>query len=283
MFNLGKGPQQLVKVFTEFNTVEDEKLEIDRRYMANDKAMEAWALNQAQQVENRKGEYVQYICENDCEPLELWPEKDKQDKGKIDRNEIDAIQSEAVDEELAFIDKRKKKNRQLVFIGIIACMMFLTLSIIVLILVTRSDSGIQIPGMAMIPLFGFVNKLMALNKVDDKPVPNANIADIKKGEITEYIEGRDIPAGARRKYYRGGQYYFLSRDAQGVLRNIEPRKANKNTISQKELYQVTRCPHIQFVFGMPDTIWDKVSLTALYVLIGASLFVTFIIVGASFG
>lgn len=137
--SFGGKRKQLVKVLTEDNGAVEAELNVERRYATLPKSFEAWGINRIQQVKDKEtNEFIQFISEISYVPLTLWPSKDAvKDAGKSVKANIDAIASEAVDDELAFIDERKHKHKALVYLGIIAVTLGLTIAIIIFMTVSK--------------------------------------------------------------------------------------------------------------------------------------------------
>ena len=138
----GKRKQQ-VKVLTEDSGIVDAELNVERRYATSPKSMEAWGLNRIQQVKDKiTGKYVQFISEISYNPLTLWPSSDKKEDKSVKHN-INEIAGEAVDDELAYIDERKRKNSMLVILGIIASLLTLVVCALVYMQVSKGGGGIH--------------------------------------------------------------------------------------------------------------------------------------------
>ncbi len=119
-----------------------------------------------------------------------------------------------------------------------------------------------------------------LKKKEDKKEFNAYVADFKNGLDLEYIEPDLIPGDSREREYQGRFVHVLSRK-DGKLGIVEsPQKIGDNE-SPKDVYNALNCPEVEIVFGIPDTLWNKLSHVALYVLIGADLIFVFLIWGVS--
>ncbi len=145
MDRLGKR-RQPVKVLTEEGGIADAVLGVGGRYASSPKSLEAWGLNRLQQVKDKvTGKYVQFISEVSYNPLVLWP-GGKEDKSV--KANINTIASQAVDDELAFVDERSRKNSMTLYLGIIAGM--LTLGLLIFIYMQMSQhGGVSLPGIKL--------------------------------------------------------------------------------------------------------------------------------------
>lgn len=114
-------------------------------------------------------------------------------------------------------------------------------------------------------------------KTDEGPEKNCLVADYEKGEALEYIETDKIPDTSYKRPVKGLMVYCISRDKDGKLYDpLIPRDPSE-TVTESLLYQASRCPQVQDLFGVPDTIWDKVShgvLIGLIIVFGIFLFLT---------
>jgi len=127
-----------VKIFTEDNGVSDGELEVNHRHATSPRDLAAWGLSRTQQVIDRAtGAYCQFISTVSYQPLRLFP-------GLSDENEsknIDEIAAEAVDDELAYVDERKRKGRLTLYVGIIAVIFAIIVSIGAYIVISRGGPG----------------------------------------------------------------------------------------------------------------------------------------------
>lgn len=140
---MGK-PKQQVKSLTEWGSIEDRELEVERRYATSPKTLEAWGLDRLQQCRDSKsGNLCQVISDVSYIPITLFPTGDKKDTTV--RKNIDQIASDAVDEELAFMEEKRDRNRKLLFIGIIAAMLTLGVLILIFLQVKSGGGGVNIP------------------------------------------------------------------------------------------------------------------------------------------
>lgn len=111
--------------------------------------------------------------------------------------------------------------------------------------------------------------------------PNAYVSDFKNGLDFETVNPDLIPAESRVRSYKGYQVHVLSRDREGVVRVAEPPRIIGENESPSEVYTALNCPEVEIILGIPDTLWNKISHIALYVLIGVDLIFVFLIWGSS--
>lgn len=118
--------------------------------------------------------------------------------------------------------------------------------------------------------------------------PNCYIVDCDNKTFNfEYLtpESKSIPIGSHEREYKGRMIHFLSRDKDNKLNIIDAPRSIEGTVSPKELFNALTTPGIlvERIFGLTDSVWDKISLVALYVLIGAFVVFIFLIWGTSLG
>jgi len=120
-------------------------------------------------------------------------------------------------------------------------------------------------------------------KTNENPQePNAYIADYKEGlgKAPIFLEPEIIPPESRPRWYKGKLYHWLSKDDTGY-HVIDAPKSIKARDDPREVFTALNCPHIELVFGIPDTIWDKTGRIALYILIAAEMAMLFLIFATS--
>lgn len=128
----GRSGRQDVLILTETNSIVDDRLNAEIGYAMSPDTVEAWALDSNQQaIDEETGNIVQVICERTYEPLIVFDLESQSGKSVVGKN-VEAIASQKEDEEMAFMEQKKSRINMLLWIGIIATIFSLTISIIVL-------------------------------------------------------------------------------------------------------------------------------------------------------
>lgn len=118
------------KVFSEINSVIDKKLEVDVGGAVDFDELREWAIDSNQQaIDERTGEYVQFFSERSYKPVQIYSDYDISFIGQ----NVEAIAAQTEDEELTSVANRKTKDSRLLWMGIIAALFAVVISIVVLV------------------------------------------------------------------------------------------------------------------------------------------------------
>lgn len=118
------------------NSAKDDVIDAGTLHAQNYDTAEAWTLNANQQCKDEKsGEYIQFIGSSHCDPIRIYRNHGSQDE---DDTNLSALSSDTEDKEMAFLDRGKEKDSRLLWIGICAAMLTLTVCIIALIVIQHN-------------------------------------------------------------------------------------------------------------------------------------------------
>ncbi len=273
--------RQPVLILTETNSVVDDVLEVpptDAGYAESPDTVEAWALDANQQALNQKGEYVQVICERSFEPIRVFNLNNGHKSDTIVHN-VDTIASQKHDEELSFMEEKKSKSSQMLWLGIIGAIIALTFALVVL---SSMKGGVSCsPGVTAMGLPSMAMVLRRLKKKDkDEKEPNSLVFRDKDWGFNEtFVEAKDIPHDSRLRKYRGLPLHILNLDEEGDYSAIGiPAEIKKNK-SPKDLWQSLNCEkEVNETYGMSDSVTEKIKLGVFVALIIVLTIVIFFIV-----
>src|SRR4030043_1025989 len=134
--------RQDVCILTETGDIVDMRLETDSEegYVASPDTLEAWELDFNQQcVDEKSGRYCQVISDRNKKPLKIF-----KNRPTLSGSTTETIASRKEDEELAFLNTHKEKNKMLLWVGIIAALFAVVISIVVLVQLQKSNKSTQL-------------------------------------------------------------------------------------------------------------------------------------------
>lgn len=272
--------RQPVLTLTETNSVVDDRLEIpptDAGYAESPDTVEAWALDANQQALNDKGEYVQVICERDFEPIRVFNLNNGHKSNVAVRN-VETIASQKHDEELAFMEEKKSKNSQMLWLGIIAAIVALTFALVVLISMKGglSCSPELVTALAF-PSFGKIFWTLR-KKGKEEEEPNALVfRDEDWGYGETYVA--KPPHDSRLRKYKGLPLHILNVNEQGDYTPIAIPADIKPGRSPKDLWGALNCEkEVNEIYGMSDSTTEKIKLGVFVALTIVLVVVIFFIV-----
>jgi hypothetical protein len=132
--------RQDVCILSETGDIDDMRLELDSEegYVASPDTLEAWELDFNQQcIDAKTGRFVQIISNRHRKPLKIFKER-----STLKGSTTDTIASRKQDEELAFMNALREKNKMLLWVGIIAALFAVVISIVVLVTLKRTPEGV---------------------------------------------------------------------------------------------------------------------------------------------
>ena len=112
-------------------------------------------------------------------------------------------------------------------------------------------------------------------KKEKPPKPersNTLVLDQREGFDLEYIEK---PQG-RQWSYENQLVYWMIRDENDAMKPVEMTEGLGKFLPE-ELYWALHCHEAEIIFALPASLMEKLSTVGLYVLIGALLFMMFIV------
>lgn len=129
-----RGGRQAVSILAESNSVVNDSLDTGIGYTASPDTVEAWLLDMTQQaLDEKTGDRVQVLSERSMEPVIVFDIENAQEIRKRYKRDISKIASQQEDEEISYMEQKKRGiNRTLIF-GIITALFALTISIVVLV------------------------------------------------------------------------------------------------------------------------------------------------------
>ena len=128
----GRSRRQDVFILTETNSIAGDRFETEVGYAVSPETVEAWALDRNQQgIDEETGNIVQTLSERSYKPLVVF-DLDSEDSSKLAVKNVNTISSQQEDEEMALMERKKSKQSMLLWIGIVATIFALTISIMVL-------------------------------------------------------------------------------------------------------------------------------------------------------
>lgn len=127
---MGKHQQRAdVLIMTEMNSVDEDRLIAGVGYAVRQNDVRAWALDADHQaIDEETGRYVQLLSERTYRPIHVFPNGHRSD---IVKN-VSTIADQTEDEEMAILHEKQHKDSQLTWLGIIAVILLLVISIVVL-------------------------------------------------------------------------------------------------------------------------------------------------------
>lgn len=286
------GARQDVLLLTETGDIDGFKLEAESAYIVSPDTVEAWELDYNQQVIHEKsGRNIQVISERDKKPLRVY-----RFRPTLEGQSTDVIASRTQDEELAFMNTVRAKNRMLTWVGIIAALFAVVISIVVLAQLKNSHEVARMLGLA-IGVGGLLRRRVnPAHIVEDKKAiealqdTGAELVDTliiaeKTGELLGRQVSRDlIPDDSIERNYKGKPCYLLGLDKFDKLWAIEP--VNKIEVGQspKDCFIALQYEkEVNGVYNLPEGIGEKIKLGFFYALCIVELIVLFLIITAASG
>lgn len=121
--------RQDVLLLTETGDMIDGKLDVEdgSNHVASPDTLQAWELDYGQQCKDRRGRFCQVISDRSKKPLQVYKERHV-----LKGQSTEVIASQKQDEELAFLNTYKERNKMILWVGIIAALIAVVISIVVL-------------------------------------------------------------------------------------------------------------------------------------------------------
>jgi hypothetical protein len=133
MFGIGKAKKIKLDIclLTQTNIVMDDRLDAGVSHVESPDTAEGWLLYSNQMaIDEKTGRYVQFVSGRHGSPIKIY-------RSNLDTSvDITEIASETEDQEMVWLDELQNKDGRVLWAGIIAAMLTLTVCIIALIQIT---------------------------------------------------------------------------------------------------------------------------------------------------
>lgn len=122
--------------------------------------------------------------------------------------------------------------------------------------------------------------------------PNVMIfVDSTRSMCVRRVRKALIPKGSLARNYRGLNLHYINVDLKGKVRPItipdwpaKPAEGNISAATPKDLWLALNCEQeVNETYSLSDSLLHKLSYIAFYVLIGAELFILFLIAASQMG
>lgn len=297
--------RQDVCILTETGDIVDQRLELDSEegYVASPDTLEAWELDFNQQCINIKnGRFCQVISNRHKKPLKIF--KNRQ---VLQGSTTDVLASRKEDEELAFMNTRREKNKMLLWAGIIAVLFAVVISIVVLVQLQKKPE----PAVYSIPITFLALAVPALFKKMPVPVvfkrrkrgieTTEGLGELidsdmegftkclviveKTGEKTyPSIKNSLIPADSLERNYHRKPSHLLGLDLKGILWAIEPENEIRINESPKDCFIALQCEkEVNATYSLREVIFEKIKIGIFIALCIVELIVLFLIITVAAG
>lgn len=271
------------------------KLIADGDCIAAPEDLQAWESDFSQQFIDRKtGRFVQVISDLNKKPIRVF-----KDRPSIKGRATDVISSRKQDEELAFLNTHKEKNRALTWVGIIAVLFALVISIVVLVQLRKGNESAAIINtlpltlaMATAVTLG-TRKRPVLDSVEDISkhfeIEVAECLCIVIDENTGFggpvmLNRSLIPDLSLERRFKGIPCHLLGLDLKGQLWAIEPSNEYIVNESPQDLYIALDYEReVSEFYGLPEGAIEKIKFGVFITLIVIELIVLFLVITAATG
>src|SRR4030043_93435 len=287
--------RQDVCILTETGDIVDMRLETDSEegYVASPDTLEAWELDFNQQcVDEKSGRYCQVISDRNKKPLKIF-----KNRPTLSGSTTETIASRKEDEELAFLNAHREKNKMLLWVGIIAALLAVVISIVVLVQLNRPSGTVGqtfylTPVLAAIPAvtrklkkIEDAESLKSLNTVDTTGLIQCIVIVEKTGKRTyPRIANSLVPDDSLERTYRGKPCHLLGLDKDGKLWAVEPENFIVVNESPKDCFIALQCEkEVNAVYSLKEVIVEKIKIGLFIVLCCAELIILFLIITAATG
>ncbi len=303
--------RQDVCILTETGDIVDFRLETDSEeaYVASPDTLEAWELDFNQQcIDQKNGRYIQIISDRHKKPLKIF-----KNRPTLSGSTTDTISSRKEDEELAFLNSRKEKNKMVLWVGIIAALIAVVISIVVLVNMNKPADPAKhayylAPILAAMPAAAIDDTVNKNNKKKDKKKKKNNnhfqnkdeLKDLmvtdqglmqciviveKTGERTfPSIAGSLIPADSLERKYRGKPCHLLNLSNEGELLAIEPDNQIILNESPKDCFIALEVEkEVNAMYTLREMLVEKIKIGVFIALCIVELIILFLIITAVSG
>jgi hypothetical protein len=285
-----QGARQDVLLLTELGDIVGLEFETEPGYIVSSDTVEAWHQDYNQQIKDeRKGKVFQVISERSKNPLIIFHER-KPVKGQT----TEVIASQTQDSELAFMNSKREKNKMLIWVGIIAALLAVVISIVVLVQLKNKHVSSTIPVVAAfaVGLVGTKKSKTKLKSVieeavdilayNNKETENIQcLVVVEKTGILTYprISNTLIPDDSIERNYKGRPAHLLGLDLQGKLWAIEPENEIKINESPKDLFIALQYEkEVDAVYSLSESVVEKIKIGLFFLLCVVELIILFLII-----
>lgn len=282
--------RQDVLLLTETGDIADGKLDAAEGYVASPDTLEAWELDFSQQCKDVKtGRMCQVISERHKKPLSVF-----KNRPTLIGSSTDVIASRMQDRELAFMNSHREKNKMLLWVGIIAALLAVVISIVVLVRLNKEPEAAQtlfptVLAISLPAILSRTKKTQSIQKEDDfqtlyppdeKELIQCIVIVEKTGEKTyPKIAKALIPEDSLERNYKGVPCHLLGLTKDGVLWAIEPENEIKINESPKDCFLALDYENeVTAVFGLSEGAVEKIKIGLFIGLCIAELIILFLII-----
>lgn len=288
------GCTQDVLLLSETASVEFRSIEAEGLYAADHDMPGAWELDFNQQTKNEKtGEYLQVISARSKRPVQIF-----KNRPKMAGQSTQTIASNSQDRELTFQDRRKQKNSMVLWLGIIAVIFAIVISIIVLVNMKDNNASVAIPGAVLaisMPVLGRNKyKVTEPDISDESGVSSISKKDTDVVLCLVNVEetgvygfrniARNLIPGSIRERELNGQPFFMLTLTDGKLWGPEPDNDVKEGDTPLDLYLALDYEQeVDTVYGLDTSPLEKVKIGILVALCFILIVVFFLIAMTAMG
>lgn len=286
--------RQDVLLLTGVGDVELLTLDAEPLFITSPDTIEAWESDLNQQAKDDKtGRLVQVISDISKKPIKVYKERPA-----LDGQTTEVIASRKQDEELAFMDSRKMKNSLVLWVGIIAALFAVVISIGVL-LRFREAGAEAAAAMAFVAVSELRNRVFRPRNVEsiisDDEVASLTLQDVDqlfcfifvektRTMVRRMLSTEHIPDGYIERNYKGNPCCVLGLDKENKFWLIEAQNKVEVNESPQDLFIALQCEkEVNETYGLSDSALEKVKIGILVGLCFAELIVLFLIFGAAAG
>jgi len=291
--------RQDVLLLTETSDMVDGRFNSEEgsRHVASPDSLQAWELDFSQQFKDPKsGRFVQVISDRSKKPLKVFKLR-----SELSGQSTDVIASQKQDEELAFLNTYHEKNKMIVWVGIIAALFAVVISVVVLLIMQNRND----PQIVLLPSIGMALAAAPIAAIkgngkreikDDEALKHLAVADTTelincKVIVEKTGKGYDreiarplIPGDSLERKYHGRPFHLLGLDLEGNLWAIEPDNTIKKNDSPKDCFIALQCEkEVTAIYSIGEGWVEKVKIGLFIGLCIVELIILFLIITAASG
>jgi hypothetical protein len=286
-----RSARQDVKLLTELGDIVGLEFETEPGYIVSSDTVEAWHQDYNQQTKDEKrGRVFQVISERSKNPLKIFQER-KPVKGQT----TEVIASQTQDSELAFMNSKREKNKMLIWVGIIAALLAVVISIVVLVKLKSSGNHTVTPVVTALAIGLIGNKKKSKTKIKDvieeaddilaynnKETENIQcMVVVEKTGLLTYprISNTLIPEDSIERNYKGHPCHLLGLNLKGELWAIEPENEIKINENPKDLFIALQYEkEVDAVYSLSESVVEKIKIGLFFLLCVVELIILFLII-----
>lgn len=226
------------------------KFETQPGYVASHDTVEAWELDYNQQVlDESTGQYTQFLTEYSKKPIKIY-----KDRPALVGLSTKVLASREQDAEIAYSDTRRQKNSMLLWVGIIAVLFAVTMSIIALVQLKSHNTAAVISPLylayAIPALAPTLNRLRyrdkkafdidkekgSIQEYDTKTAFCGIVVEKTRRLIYKWLDYSKIPNDSISRNFGGRDIHYLGLNLEGDLWAIEPPQEVKENDTPQDCY-----------------------------------------------